>query len=193
MWAVLLYYLLFDRELMDVFAFIADRFVYPGRHKQCQTTTYNVGGVQCYIRHGAGSAKIIVYVHGNETTLEDLRNGGILDVIAIECNATVVAPEFPGYGDMYGRERGLGHVADMKISDAVSDVICALAENGANDISLVGRSIGCAIALKSITNSVNVSKQISNLTLVSPFSCLQKLSRPCCTAWHNSVWTTQLQ
>ena len=163
---------------MDVFAFIADRFVYPGHNRVCQGTTYNVGGVQCYIRHGAGSDRVIVYVHGNETTLEDLRKGGILDVIALDCNATVVAPEFPGYGDMYTSNRGVGHVADTKISDAVSDVVCALSENGVDDISLVGRSIGCALALKSITTSVKVEKLVSNVTLVSPFTSLQSMFPP---------------
>ena len=113
----------FSNPMCDCFAYVADRFVYPGPTRTCRSTTYNIGGTQCYVRHGAGSDRVIVYVHGNETTLEDLRQSGIIDVLAMQCNAAVVAPEYPGYGDMASFVRGYGHVADEKLADSVTNVI----------------------------------------------------------------------
>ena len=142
------------------------------------STTYSIGGTQCYVRHGAGSDRVVVYAHGNETTLEDLRQSGILDVLAIECNASVVAPEYPGYGDMRGFDRGYGHNADEKIAESVTNVVRALVDNGCSKVSLVGRSVGCAIALKSLTSSLCVSQNVDNVVLISPFSSLGAVFPP---------------
>lgn len=163
---------------MDIFGFFADRFVYPGPDRACMTTTYNVGGTQCYVRHGAGSDRVIVYAHGNETTLEDLRQSGILDVLALECNASVVAPEYPGYGDMAEFDRGYGRDADEKMGDSITSVVEALVDSGCKHITLIGRSVGCAIALRSLTCSVSVDQHVNNVVLISPFSSLRDVFPP---------------
>ena len=163
---------------MDILGFLADRFVYPGADRTCLTTTYDVGGIQCYVRHGAGSSRVIVYAHGNETTLEDLRQSGIIDVLAMECNASVVALEYPGYGDMADFERGYGHDADDKMGSSITSVVEALVDSGCKHITLVGRSVGCAIVLRSITRSVCVDENVNNVVLISPFSSLREVFPP---------------
>lgn len=163
---------------MDIFGFVADHFVYPGPDRACMSTTYDVGNVQCYVRHGAGSDRVVVYAHGNETTLEDLRQSGILDVLAMECNASVVAPEYPGYGDMADFTRGYGHDADGKMAESVTNVVEALVDSGCKHITLIGRSVGCAIALRSLTCSVCVDQHVNNVVLISPFSSLRDVFPP---------------
>lgn len=157
---------------MDLFAYVSDRFVYPSPDRKCTCVTYDVGGVQCAIRHGKGSDKVIVYVHGNETTLFDLTSAGIIDAIALECNATVVAPEFPGYGDMANKSRGHGHVADACISDTIGTVVGTLKDHGASDICLMGRSIGSAIVIKGMSSSQKMASGVSKVVLISPFTSL---------------------
>lgn len=160
---------------MDLLALVADRFVYPCPGGKCDCTTYSVAGVQCLIRHGQGSSRVIVYVHGNETTLSDLKKSGIVDVLAMQCNATVFAPEYPGYGDMQNEPRGLGEMCDICYADKISAVVEAIQNNGAKNISLIGRSIGCGIAMKSVTTSAAVQSAVDNITLISPFTSLSSL------------------
>ena len=158
---------------MDYVQGFVDRFVYPAMQSSVSGPTYDIAGTQCYVRHEcAFSSRAIVYVHGNSTTLEDLRQSAVLDVLSTECAATVVALEYPGYGDMAGVERGTGIAADTSISDRVASVINELARRNVEEIYVVGRSIGSGIALSAITKSPAATQSVKGIVLISPFQRL---------------------
>lgn len=158
---------------MDYVHGFVDRFVYPAMESSVSGPTYDIAGTQCFVRHDcASSGRAIVYVHGNSTTLEDLRQSAVLDVLSTECAATVVALEYPGYGDMAGIERGAGVAADTAIADRVASVVNELARRNVDEIYVVGRSIGSGIALSSITKSPAATQSVKGIVLISPFQRL---------------------
>ena len=56
---------------------LVDRVVYPGCEESGSVATYAMNGTECLVHTTPGSARWIVYAHGNMVSLQTLADSGI--------------------------------------------------------------------------------------------------------------------
>lgn len=112
-----------------------------------------------------------VYFHGNAVTLGDLARTGWLQSLADALQYDILCPDYASPQSAQGRNLDTCQVLHAQ------NVLSAVAqESGKNSIAVIGRSLGCAIALRAVAEtSMEVSQKINHVHLVSPFASLDAL------------------
>ena len=154
-----------------------DSSLYPAPTTPCPCQTFDVNGVQCmYHPSRTKSQRYMVYLHGNVMTLGTLHQSGIIPMLSRICDAHVIVPEYPGYGDLAKVQRGSGEAADQAMFANVHSVIDNLRDRGIRNIVVMGRSVGTGVALGSLCSQQGSSHAVSHVVLVSPFTCVCDLA-----------------
>ena len=154
-----------------------DSSLYPGPTTPCPCQTFDVNGVQCMYHPGPpNSLRYIVYLHGNVMTLGTLYQSGIIPMLSRICDAHVIVPEYPGYGDLANVDRGSGEAADNAMFANVHSVIDNLRDRDIRNIVVMGRSVGTGVALGALARQQGSGHAVSHVVLVSPFTCVCDLA-----------------
>ena len=160
-----------------------DGTIYPSPGNSCPCQTFSLDGVQCLYQPNKGPGnRFVVYLHGNVMTLATLHQSGIIPALSNICDAHVVVPEYPGYGDHRSMHRGRGQVADRLMFSHVHKVVDCLRARGIQNITMMGRSIGTGIVLGALATQQGSAHAVRNVVLVSPFTCIADLA-PWGTQW----------
>jgi pimeloyl-ACP methyl ester carboxylesterase len=152
---------------------LVDRYLYPPCPSKTGFPTYVVGGHQCLVYKNPAAKRWIIYMHGNMTTLHDLQLSEIPSALALSCEANVIAPEYPGYGDLSAWNAG---DRDRACTHVLYDVIKYLTDEEAGDILVVGQSLGTAIATQTMASYPNGTAGVTGVALISPFSSVRAMS-----------------
>ena len=115
--------------------------------------------------------KTAVYFHGNQVTLNDLACSGWLQALSDALEYRIVCPDYANARSAHGRNLDTHQVLHAQ------DVIAATVRDSThNPIAVIGRSLGCAIALRAVAEAqLDIANQIDHVHLVSPFASLDTL------------------
>jgi len=121
-----------------------------------------------------GSRNLIIYSHGNATTLESIYL--MMQNVAIYCNVDILLYEYPGYGSCSG-------ITSAQSINFEINRVYDLAVNNYNyhpdNIILMGRSIGTGPTLY----LASIIERCKTVILISPFTSTQNL-----ISHHSPIW-----
>ena len=124
----------------------------------------------CVCPRSVAPKKSAVWLHGNSVTLADLAKSGLIQKISDSLQYQVYCPDYSNARS--ARSRGLD---TMQVLHAQS-VIEAVTQESPSKVSIFGRSLGAAIALRAVAEAKHdVASAIDHVHLVSPFSSLDAL------------------
>lgn len=115
--------------------------------------------------------KTAVYFHGNAVTLGDLACSGWLQALSDALEYHILCPDYANARSAHGR-----NLDTHQVLHAQSVIAATVLDSPHNAIAIIGRSLGCAIALRAVAEAhVDVAKHIDHVHLVSPFASLDTL------------------
>jgi len=147
-------------------AYAVNKFLYnaPEEDLSSKTPVKHISNFPCLVREAKTPKRLIVFLHGNESSLDDLHNSRALH--AFGDTETVLALTYPGYP--YAREpRGSASNRDQDVINYVLAPLRIAAQNF-DEVWLFGHSLGAAIAL-AVCNQFRPT----GAAIVSPFSKLK--------------------
>lgn len=153
---------------------LLDRFIYPLRGTSARVPglkhLYGTGEPCRYFAGPPDASRVILFVHGNRTSLADVDEFAI--PLQTNARCAVVAITYRGYpgtellGDGAGGAR-YGYGYDRETAMRVACIAREL-NSKFQDVTVLGHSLGCAAALASLEHY-----QPQNLVLLAPFSDLR--------------------
>ena len=131
--------------------------------------THSIAGVNCIVRSPTGTAprRTAVYIHGNATTLRDLEYSPWLQDMADKMQWQIYAPAY----DTTALDAPGAHQDTLQY-ECIRRVLQSMSDTS---IVLVGRSLGCALALGAISPRVDLQQRIDAVHLISPFAKLDDI------------------
>lgn len=115
-------------------------------------------------------AMTIVYAHPNDCDLGSVCR--LLYCLSDALNATVVAPEYFGYGLLDQRPRSVANSAAL-----VAHAIKVMGKKSKGSVVVVGQSVGTAMIAESLRFRA-VAQVVTRVVLVAPFSSVRALATP---------------
>lgn len=162
---------------------LVDHFLYAHNRSVGETPVlYSVDGkVPCavYGNDGPPAPRTLVYVHGNGTSLASLHESGMPQALSRACAAMVLAVELPGFGCDTGPAL-TGEARDRRCCEYVHAALRYLRRKGATNISVVGRSLGVGVVLKTFAMYPRLANNTPAVVLVSGFTSVKDM---CSSAW----------
>jgi len=161
---------------------VVNRYLYPGGEigQTALRYTWIDRKVPCMLYTRPDARRLIVYVHGNAMTLGSLHESGLPEAISVTAGADVITVEYPGYG--------IAPQCHGDMDDAcccnLATVLSYVRRHGASNVVLMGRSLGCAIALRTMTTNPRLNNVVSQVVLLSGFSSVRDM---CASEWQKRI------
>ena len=127
----------------------------------------------CMVYNRPDSRRLIVFVHGNAMTIGSLHDSGLPEALSSTACADVITVEYPGYGVAPKPSEDL----DSACSASVAAVLSYARRKGATNITLMGRSLGCAIVLRAMASNPRLNNVVSNVILLSGFTSVRDMCK----------------
>jgi len=161
---------------------VVNRTLYPGGELGDTSLRYTWvdNKVPCMVYTRPDARRIIIYVHGNAMTIGSLHESGLPEAISTAACADVITVEYPGYGVARKCTCGI----DDGCCQNVATVINYARRQGASNIVLMGRSLGCAIALRTMATNPRLNNAVAHVVLLSGFASLQDM---CTAEWQRRL------
>ena len=147
-----------------------DRRLYPLAHEPCKTQFSAIGGHPCAVVDlGFPTQQAIVFVHGNESTLQDVQKEPQLVRLAQRTRARVVGVSYPNYPGTGLPCDAIGAQLDAAACRRLRDVVQALQMSHAS-VKLMGHSLGCGAVLQTLATFPRID--VDGVVLAAPFTRL---------------------
>lgn len=161
---------------------LVNRYIYPGGElgETALRYTWIDNKVPCMLYTRPDARRLIVYVHGNAMTLGSLHESGLPGLISDTAAADVITVEYPGYGVAPPCAGDMDNACCSNVATVLSHV----RRHGASNVVLMGRSLGCAIALRAMTTNPRLNNVVSHVILLSGFSSIRDM---CHAEWQKKI------
>ena len=116
---------------------------------------------------------------GRCASLASLHESGMPQALSRACAAMVLAVELPGFGCDTGPAL-TGEARDRRCCEYVHAALRYLRRKGATNISVVGRSLGVGVVLKTFAMYPRLANNTPAVVLVSGFTSVKDM---CSSAW----------